>query len=91
MTKTAEIEAQHTEERLKLYKMQAGKYEQLLKYYPDLPIYDPTLPKVVRKNEVKMNPDEESGFELCYEDDSSDGEENGMPIDYKRSEINLQL
>ena len=84
----SEIETRHMKERIQLSKMQMGKYEALLKMYPDLTTFDPSIPKLKKQNEEAMVP--MSNFNI----EESEGDEDSlvdMPIYYKRSKLNLQI
>ena len=82
-----EIETRHMKERIQLSKMQMGKYEALLKMYPDLATFDPSIPKLNKQNEEDMVPMSNFNIEKNEDEDSL----VDMPIYYKRSRLNLQM
>ena len=77
-----EMQNRHENERQRLKKLQDGTYEVLLKMYPDLPIYDTTMPdRYERRIQV---PAHYKSNMYVYEDSSDDdNSENDGPIDYK--------
>ena len=82
-----DIETRHVKERVLKSKMQIGKYERLLKMYPDLPLFDPDIPDLTQRR--GQNP--AAIYKPDISMDQNDNDEEDGEIYYKRSQIDLKI